>query len=138
MRKRNGYPAAGLVVLVIMLTIMWIHASNIDTARSNKLGKDLCIGTYKKPISIDERCRVEQIIRENKNRRSLNKSCSNKIVTDTVMGIIRGGLGGAILGGEIGIVPGMVAFGTLSGILSWSRLTFPISRFINPLDKSAQ
>jgi hypothetical protein len=133
----KGYPTAGLVLLIIMLTIAWIHAGQIDVKNTKMLGQEIYMTEYSKNISEDERCRVEQILRDYKHRRSLNKSCSNKILADTIMGAIRGGLGGAVLGGESGIVPGIVAFGTLSGILSWSRLILPIKRFGMPSDKSA-
>ena len=56
---------------------------------------------------------------------------------DTIIGGIRGGLGGAVLGGDAGIVPGVIAFGALSGILSWARVVLPISRFVNKYDISA-
>ena len=134
---KKGYPTAGLVLLVILLTVMWIHAGRIDVKNSKLLGNEIHVTEYKNTITLDERCRVEQILRDYKNRRSLNKSFTNKILTDTLMGAIRGGLGGAVLGGESGIVPGIVAFGTLSGILSWSRLILPIQRFGLPFDKSA-
>jgi hypothetical protein len=137
MGKTQGYPTAGLVLLVILLTIMWIHASSMDIKNTKIFGNEITLKTYENPISFDERSRVEQILRDYRERRSLNKSYSNKIVIDTIIGAIRGGLGGAVLGGESGIVPGMIAFGTLSGILSWSREILPSYRFRRPLDKSA-
>jgi hypothetical protein len=137
MGKKTAYPTAGLVVLVVLLTILYLHASTEDAKNGVILNATPSTASYNMHIDKNERCRIEQVIRDYRGRRSLNKSHSQKIVMDTIMGAIRGGLGGAVLGGDSGIIPGMVAFGTLSGILSWARFALPIGRFVNKYDKSA-
>ena len=137
MSAKNGYPTAGLVFLVILLTVMYFHATKSDIKNRELLIQTPCSSQRDIYVSQIERCKIEQVLRECKARRATNKSKSQKILTETVLGAIRGGLGGAVLGGDAGIIPGVVAMGTLSGILSWSRFNLTISRFINSKDTSA-
>jgi hypothetical protein len=137
MSKKGDYPTAGLVLLVILLTMMYAHAMMRDRRNGKLLRSVNCPKDIETHISDTERCRVEQIIREYKNRRSMNKSQSQKIVRDVILGTIRGALGGAVLGGEAGIIPGIVAFGSLNGILSWSGAHVNGAHFVNPKDTSA-
>ena len=137
MPQKNGYPVAGLIFLVILLTFIYIHASSIDTEKEELLKNRHCPSEYQYPISHTERHKIEQVIRDYKTRRSTNKSNTTKIINEIVLGALRGGLGGAVLGGEAGIIPGMIAFGTLGGILTWSRNLLPFNRFIDALDGSA-
>lgn len=137
MPKKGGYPTAGLILLVIILTTMYAQTMVHDMKNGKMLRSLNCPKDPETPISNIERCRVEQIIREYKNRRSMNKSQSKKIIRDVILGTIRGALGGAVLGGEAGIIPGMIAFGSLNGILSWLGSNIDKSHFVNPKDKSA-
>lgn len=136
MSKKSGYPTAGLIVLVIILILMYTHAMTIDKQNCSILKNSNYVKEPDQLISSMERCKVEQIIREYKTRKSMNKSQSNRILKDTALGAIRGALGGAILGGDAGIVPGMIAFGALNGILSWTGAHIEKTRIASPIDST--
>ena len=130
MPAKRGYPTAGLVVLVIILTLMYAQAIMSDT-RNGKLVRSMdCPDIDAVDVSLEERCKIEQVIRDYKNKRTINKSQSKRLTNAVILGALRGGLGGAVLGGEAGILPGMIAFGSLGGILSWSGSYLGSSKFI--------
>lgn len=137
MAKRGSHATSRLVILVILLTAMYIHAIIIDMKNGQLLDHTTCPRKYNGVIYPDDRAKIEQVIRDYKYRTDANTSKSNGIILDISTGLIRGALGGLILGGEHGIVPGMIAFGALNGITTWIKSNVPISKYIREHDGSA-
>ena len=135
--KKQGYPAAGLILLVIMLTMMYAQASLSDKQNCIKL-HEMNGGSHCSTFSEKEVHCIEHIIRDHKQRKSINKSQSSIILRSAILGAIRGALGGAVLGGESGIIPGAIAFGSLNGILTWSGSHIKTSKYVDPNDNTAK
>ena len=121
----------GLMALIVILVILYTHAALEDRKNGHHLRRIGC-PEMAFDIPMGERCRVEQIIREYKERRNLAKSSRKRILRDTTLGAIRGALGGALLGGQMGVVPGTITFAALNGILSWSGANINRVRTFNP------
>jgi len=128
---RKVHPLPGLIVLSILLIFVYCHAISDDKRSMLHLNDMEITDSNDSTITKAERIKVEKIIKRYEAKNSTNKSLRKKIMRDVFLGSLRGAIGGAALGGEIGIIPGMVSMGTVNGVISWCTSMLKTNDFIN-------
>jgi hypothetical protein len=116
-----------ITVLMVVLLIIYTHAYFSDIRSENNaniLNKETCVNC---DVTDNERIKIENVIKNYKEIKSLKKSKRKNILTEIVLSSARGGIAGAVLGGEAAAISGMIVFGSISGILTWARYYLPTS-----------
>lgn len=99
---------AGLVILVLVLGLMYIHNLQVDARREAEL--DAFIQTNgPNGVTHDNHGYIEL----------LKVSRTKKTNAAVLLGFIRGAIIGTMLGGDAGSIEGMLSFGVLNGVLFW-------------------
>ena len=62
---------------------------------------------------------IERAIHNYKHKKALAEKKVQKMSSAVLLGFMRGAIIGIILGGDAGVIEGMVSFGSLNGILHW-------------------
>lgn len=100
---------AGLVILVLILGMMYIHNLQVDARREAEL--DTFMQKHGPGgVTHDNHGYIE----------SLKVSRTKKTNAAVLLGFIRGAIIGTALGGDAGSMEGMLSFGVLNGILFWT------------------
>jgi hypothetical protein len=127
-RGRGDHPAKGLVALVVILAILYIHAVYLDKADAAIVRSIASPDRYVGIISDGDRYKIEQVIRDYIRREELNTSLTKSMTRDVLIGCGRGTLFGIALTGNP--IPAAVSFGTLSGIMTWGSRHIPPMKYI--------
>ena len=99
---------AGLIVLVLILGMMYIHNLHVDAQREAEL--DAFMQKHGPGgVNHDNHEYIE----------SLKVSRTKKTNAAILLGFIRGAIIGTMLGGDAGSLEGMLSFGVLNGVLFW-------------------
>jgi hypothetical protein len=111
-QPRGGRPSskkvAGLVILSMMLCVMYVHNMRVDAHREIELDTFIQQNGHR-GIHAGNHAYIE----------SLKVSRTSKTNAAVLLGFIRGAIIGTLLGGDSGILEGMVSFGVLNGVLYW-------------------
>jgi hypothetical protein len=110
---------AGLVALVVILTLLYIHAACEDEAKMREheaFESTLCKHGHEPASTREDTVRV---IHEQKYKKALASRQTSKMAASVILGLMRGAIIGLIIGTDTGIIDGMVSFGSLNGILCW-------------------
>lgn len=99
---------AGLVVLVMILGLIYMHNLHIDAKRENELDNFM---QTRGPDAVNHQNHgyIE----------SLKVSRTRKTNAAVLLGFARAAIIGGILGGEAGSLEGMLSLGALNGVLFW-------------------
>lgn len=119
----------GLFIALFMAFIYLVYVNiTIDTDNSQKLDNIVChkeIEHALPKIKDVDKLIIESVISEYWRKRNMNKSNCAKIWKEVKSGIVRGALGGAIVGsGLSGAASGAVVFGTLGGLSKAYALSY--------------
>jgi hypothetical protein len=99
---------AGLVVLALILSVVYIHNLHVDAKREAEL--DAFMQQHgPNGVNINNHTYIE----------ALKTSRTKKTNAAVLLGFIRGAIIGTVLGGEAGSIEGMLSFGMLNGVLYW-------------------
>lgn len=124
------------VCILLLLTMLVILYSMYDD--------DKCKFTLMHNRYIDEKSeeelseiqRIEKIITDLKKRRALNKSTNRKVLNSIKLGIVRGVIGGVLLGSG-GVAISAITFGSIGGIMTGSTIILNRGKFVDAEDSSA-
>ena len=123
----------GLSVVLFFIFLFLLYANIMkDIEDKEILDKIVCHKEVDLPkIRGVDKLIIESVIEEYWRKRSMNKSNCAKIWGDVKTGIVRGALGGAIVGGGwSGAASGALVFGTMSGLSKAYNLTYGKSHFL--------
>ena len=131
-QQHNKLNVGLLCILMIILIYQLFVVSMLDHANNHELKKTICHKEIKLPeISRNDRLIIESIISEYLKKRKMNKSIRIKTCEEFKLGMIRGAIGGLILGGSLeGAVIGAVVFGTMGGLFKTYSIIFKPSLFL--------
>lgn len=106
--KLNNKKKAGLIVLVMILGLIYLHNLYVDAKRESELDQFM---QTRGPNAVNHQNHgyIE----------SLKVSRTRKTNAAVLLGFARAAIIGGILGGEAGSLEGMLSLGALNGILFW-------------------
>lgn len=106
--KLNRKKIAGLIVLVMILGLIYLHNLHVDAKRESELEHFM---TTRGPSAVNHHNHgyIE----------SLKTSRTRKTNAAVLLGFARAAIIGGILGGEAGSLEGMLSLGALNGVLFW-------------------
>lgn len=106
--KISGKKVAGLIVLVMILGMIYVHNLHVDAKRERELEHFM------------RTCGPGAVNHHNHGYiESLKVSRTRKTNAAVLLGFARAAIIGGILGGDAGSLEGMVSLGALNGILFW-------------------
>lgn len=120
------------VALVLFIVFLYLMQKNMECDERNKAALKAmpCHKEVDIVVDDDERLKIESVIEDYWKKRAMNKSKCSKVMNSIQTGMIRGALGGAIVGGGMhGAVSGAVVFGSMSGIMKAYNLAYSKSVF---------
>ena len=123
----------GLSVVLLFIFIYLLYANIIQDIQDKKiLDEIVCHKEVDLPkIRGVDKLIIESVVEEYWKKRSMNKSNCAKIWNDVKTGVVRGALGGAIVGGGwSGAASGAIVFGTMSGLSRSYHLKYGKSSFL--------
>ena len=77
--KKKGHPTAGLVALVIILIMIYIHSIASDHKNAFVVKSLKCEKKPRVVVYDYEKCKIEQVLNEYKIRRNANKSRTKRL-----------------------------------------------------------
>lgn len=106
--KMNNKKIAGLIVLVMILGLIYLHNLHVDAKRESELEHFM---QTRGPGAVNHQNHgyIE----------SLKVSRTRKTNAAVLLGFARAAIIGGILGGEAGSLEGMLSLGALNGVLFW-------------------
>jgi hypothetical protein len=110
-------PVAKVFLVVMVIMMLWLIGDAIfhDNYNTQKLKGDVGIWTIPELNSHQQKV-IDKAIDNYFHRRFLNKSGYKRMVKSAKEGIFRGAVGGCILNGPTGIVPGAVIYGVMGAV----------------------
>jgi hypothetical protein len=121
-------------IILFFIFIYLLHGNDAyDNMDKKQLNTIICHKEVDLPdIDITDRLVIESVIEKYNKKRAMNKSNRARILESIKSGIIRGVIGGAIVGkGFEGAASGAVVFGAISGISTAYSLIYDRSSFLN-------
>lgn len=106
--KLSGKKIAGLVVLVMILGLIYLHNLHVDARRESEL--EHFMQTHG-PSGINHQ--------NHGHIESLKVSRTRKTNAAVLLGFARAAIIGTVLGGDAGSLEGMISLGALNGVLFW-------------------
>jgi hypothetical protein len=129
--QSNGLEQMNIRIFIILLLI-YIYFLYVSYYRdmetvihlNNEL-HDIDGGSNLKPFNVSDKKRIEDVVSKYIKNNDKNKSALVEILTETRNGIMRGFIGGSLMGGGFSnIISGAILFGSLGGITKGYNLHF--------------
>jgi len=117
-----------IIALIVVLIVLYIHAYVTDSKNKKNaedLDYDIC---YKIDITEYEKQKIESVIKNFKEIKDLKKSKKEKIKNEVIMTVINAAISGIVISNNTISISGIVALGSISGILTWLRHNMPLSK----------
>ena len=117
-----------IIALIVVLIVLYIHAYITDSKNKKNaehLDYDIC---YKIDITEYEKQKIESVIKNFKEIKDLKKSKKEKIKNEVIMTVINAVISGIVISNNTISISGIVALGSISGILTWLRHNMTLSK----------
>lgn len=114
-----------VISIIVVVYLTWINSKK-DKEKKHELENRICHKEIKLPnIGVKDRLMIESVVADYCKIMEKNESNVTKIKEEMINGIIRGAIGGLIVGnGMPGMISGAITFGLIGGIVKSYNLAF--------------